>query len=171
MKFVFADLYSKAMFCSKLITPIGLLLIKSDAEVLSFIGFDDEAEENPGEITEHVKLQLQEYFNGKRSSFHFPVDQAGTAFQKKVWTELKNIEAGKPISYAALSKRMDNPLAIRAIAAANGKNKLMIVVPCHRVIGSSGELVGYAGGLWRKKWLLEHEARMTNIGQASLQFI
>ncbi len=81
-----------------------------------------------------------------------------------------NIPAGKPISYAALSKRMNNPLAIRAIAAANGKNKLMIVVPCHRVIGSNGELVGYAGELWRKKWLLEHEAKLTQSGQATLTF-
>lgn len=159
------------MFCSKFDTPIGLLLIKSTQDALYFIGFDeDDVEENPNEITEYAKLQLQEYFQGKRSSFDFSVEQAGTEFQKKVWTELLSIEPGKPISYAALSKRMNSPLAIRAIASANGKNKLMIVIPCHRVIGSTGELVGYAGGLWRKKWLLEHEARLMNIGQATLLF-
>ncbi len=159
------------MFCSKLDTPIGMLLIKSSQESLSFIGFDgDEVDENPGEITEYAKVQLQEYFNGKRISFDFLVEQTGTDFQRRVWNELVKIEPGKPISYAALSKRMNSPLAIRAIASANGKNKLMIVIPCHRVIGSSGDLVGYAGGLWRKKWLLEHEARMMNIGQASLLF-
>ena len=157
------------MFCSKLDTPIGLLLIKSTNEALFFIGFDeDEVEENPGELTEYAKRQLQEYFKGERYSFDFLVEQHGTEFQKKVWNELLNVEPGKPISYTALSKRMNNPLAIRAIAAANGKNKLMIVIPCHRVIGNTGELVGYAGGLWRKKWLLEHEARMMNIGQATL---
>lgn len=160
-----------AMFCSKLDTPIGLLLIKSTQDALYFIGFDeDEVEENPNEITEYAKLQLQEYFQGKRSTFDFSVEQSGTEFQKKVWTELLTIKPGKPISYTTLSKRMNSPLAIRAIASANGKNKLMIAIPCHRVIGSTGELVGYAGGLWRKQWLLEHEARLMNIGQATLLF-
>lgn len=159
------------MFCSKLDTPIGLLLIKSTIESLTFIGYDDdEVEENPGDLTEYAKQQMMEYFNGKRSTFDFPVDQSGTDFQKKVWKELLNIEPGRPISYAHLSKLMNNPLAIRAIASANGKNKLMIAVPCHRVIGSTGELVGFAGGLWRKKWLLEHEARMMKMGQATLEF-
>ncbi|MFD2163938.1 methylated-DNA--[protein]-cysteine S-methyltransferase [Paradesertivirga mongoliensis] len=159
------------MFCSTLNTPIGLLIIKATTEALEFIGYDlDDVEENPGELTEYVKGQLQEYFDGKRSIFDLPLQQAGTDFQRNVWNELLKIEPGKPISYAALSKRMNNPLAIRAIASANGKNKLMIVIPCHRVIGSGGELVGYAGGLWRKKWLLEHEARMMNTGQATLMF-
>ena len=159
------------MFCSTLNTPIGLLIITATTETLEFIGYDlDDVEENPGELTEYVKGQLQEYFDGKRSVFDIPLQQPGTDFQKNVWNELLKIEPGKPISYAALSKRMNNPLAIRAIASANGKNKLMIVIPCHRVIGSGGELVGYAGGLWRKKWLLEHEARMMNTGQATLMF-
>ncbi|MGV3507697.1 MAG: methylated-DNA--[protein]-cysteine S-methyltransferase [Sphingobacteriaceae bacterium] len=159
------------MFCSKLDTPIGMLLIKSTAETLTFIGYDeDEVDENPGDLTEYAKLQMEDYFKGNRSSFDFPLNQSGTEFQKKVWKELLNIEPGRPISYASLSKRMNNPLAIRAIASANGKNKLMIAVPCHRVIGSTGELVGFAGGLWRKKWLLEHEARMMKMGQATLEF-
>ena len=159
------------MFRSKHDTPIGILLIKSTAETLTFIGYDeDEVEENPGDLTEYAKLQMEDYFKGNRSSFDFPLDQSGTEFQKKVWKELLNIEPGRPISYASLSKRMNNPLAIRAIASANGKNKLMIAVPCHRVIGSTGELVGFAGGLWRKKWLLEHEARMMKMGQATLEF-
>lgn len=159
------------MFCSTLNTPIGLLIIKATTEALEFIGYDvDSVEENPGELTELVKSQMQEYFKGERRTFDLPLQQIGTVFQKQVWNELTKIEPGKPISYAALSKRMNNPLAIRAIASANGKNKLMIVIPCHRVIGSGGELVGYAGGLWRKKWLLEHEARMTNTGQATLIF-
>lgn len=157
------------MFCSTLNTPIGLLIIKAKSETLEFIGFDlDDVEENPNELTEYVKKQLQEYFKGERTSFDFSLEQSGTDFQKTVWDELLKIQPGRPISYAALAKRMSNRLAIRAIASANGKNRLMIVIPCHRVIGSTGELVGYAGGLWRKKWLLEHEARIMNIGQATL---
>jgi methylated-DNA-[protein]-cysteine S-methyltransferase len=159
------------MFCSTLVTPIGLLFIKSDAERFTFIGYDlDDCEENPSSSTELAKQQFIEYFEGKRLEFDIPLDQGGTEFQQSVWNELIKIKAGNPISYTTLSKRMNNPLAIRAIASANGKNKLMIAVPCHRVIGNSGELVGYAGGLWRKRWLLEHEARILNSGQVSLFF-
>jgi len=133
------------------------------------IKFPDEIpDEVPNHISERAKEQFKQYFEGKSSVFNFPMMQQGTDFQKKVWLELRKIDAGKPITYAALAKRMKNPLAIRAIASANGKNNLMIAVPCHRVIGSNGELVGFSAGLWRKKWLLEHEARMTSIGQATL---
>ncbi|MBC7744152.1 MAG: methylated-DNA--[protein]-cysteine S-methyltransferase, partial [Flavobacterium sp.] len=108
------------------------------------------------------------YFQGIRNQFTFVFKQNGTDFQQTVWSELLTIEAGKPISYLTLSKKMKNRLAIRAIASANGKNNIMIVIPCHRVIGSNGYLVGYSGGLWRKKWLLEHEARMMKTGQTTL---
>jgi len=158
-------------YYSLLSSTIGNIAIQSDGIAVNSIKFsEDIIEENPCEITEKAKEQLVDYFNGTRMNFDFPIDQNGTDFQKKVWEELLNIQPGTPISYLAFSKRMNNPLAIRAIAAANGKNKIMIVVPCHRVIGSKGELVGYAGELWRKKWLLEHEARMTNTGQSSLIF-
>lgn len=110
------------------------------------------------------------YFAGKRMNFDFPMVQTGTDFQQKVWEELSKINAGIPISYAALAKRMKNPLAIRAIASANGRNNLMIAIPCHRVIGSNGDLVGFSAGLWRKKWLLEHEAKITSAGQTTLTF-
>lgn len=157
------------MYCSILETPLGVLIIKSTDQHLSFIGFDiDDYEVNPSAGTELVKLQMQEYFNGERLTFDFSLQQSGSQFQQSVWAELTKIDAGKPISYAALSKKMNSPLAIRAIAAANGKNKLMIAVPCHRVIGSHGDLVGYAGGLWRKKWLLEHETKITGTGQSVL---
>lgn len=156
-------------YVSILQTPIGSLVIEAGDNEVYCIGFKDEiTKESPNLITEKAKEQLHKYFEGKRSSFDFPVAQSGTDFQQLVWKELTNIQAGKPISYIALSKRMNNPLAIRAIASANGKNKLMIIIPCHRVIGLNGDLVGYAGGLWRKKWLLEHEARMTGIGQTVL---
>jgi methylated-DNA-[protein]-cysteine S-methyltransferase len=159
------------MYSSSLSTPIGILVVKATDSDVAFIGFHEEIPADPSNsVTEQAILQFQQYFDGKRSCFDFPIAQPGTDFQQQVWKELLNIPAGKPISYAALSKKMNNPLAIRAIAAANGKNNLMIAVPCHRVIGSNGDLVGFAGGLWRKKWLLEHEIKMMGIGQSALDF-
>lgn len=110
----------------------------------------------PKELKEAV-LQLQDYFNGKRTDFSFKINPSGTEFQKKVWQELLKIPFGKTCSYLELSKKLGDVKAIRAVASANGKNPLWIVIPCHRVIGTDGSLTGYAGGLWRKKWLLEHE--------------
>lgn len=157
------------MFFSILESPIGHMIIKATEQEVYSINFPEHfSDENPNEISELAKKQLIEYFEGKRNDFDFPMLQTGTDFQKKVWLELRKIDAGKPITYAALAKRMKNPLAIRAIASANGKNNLMIAVPCHRVIGSNGELVGFSAGLWRKKWLLEHEARITSSGQSTL---
>lgn len=103
--------------------------------------------------------QLNEYFSGKRKLFDLPLQQPGTAFQQKVWASLLTIPYGSTISYLTLSKRIGNTKAIRAAGTANGKNSLAIIVPCHRVIGSNGTLVGYAGELWRKQWLLEHEGK------------
>ncbi|MFS4416185.1 methylated-DNA--[protein]-cysteine S-methyltransferase [Maribacter sp. 2307ULW6-5] len=101
--------------------------------------------------------QLQAYFKGKRQDFQLCLRPRGTPFQKKVWKALENIPYGETISYLDLAKHLGDAKAVRAVAAANGKNPLWIVVPCHRVIGSDGSLTGYAGGLQRKKWLLEHE--------------
>jgi O-6-methylguanine DNA methyltransferase len=106
--------------------------------------------------------QMIEYFNGNRRVFELPVVQEGTGFQQKVWSELMNIPFGKTISYTELSRRLGDPKVIRAAAAANGKNNVAIIVPCHRVIGANSELVGYAGGLKRKKWLLEHEKKIAH---------
>jgi O-6-methylguanine DNA methyltransferase len=106
--------------------------------------------------------QLIEYFNGNRRIFELPVVQEGTPFQQKVWGELMNIPLGKTISYQELSRRLGDPKVIRAAAAANGKNNVAIIVPCHRVVGANNELVGYAGGLKRKKWLLEHEKKIAH---------
>ena len=157
------------MFSSLLESPIGLLSINANEhEVFSIKFLDQLTDQNPNKITEIAKVQFIEYFEGKRNNFDFPILQIGTDFQKNVWNELQRIDAGKPITYAALAKRMKNPLAIRAIASANGKNNLLIAIPCHRVIGSNGELIGFAAGLWRKKWLLEHEARITMNGQSRL---
>jgi methylated-DNA-[protein]-cysteine S-methyltransferase len=111
-------------------------------------------------IPEHFQeavSQLNEYFDGLRKTFTFTLNPKGTDFQQKVWQALLEIPYGKTMSYLELSKKLGDVKAIRAVAAANGKNPIWIVVPCHRVIGSDGSLTGYAGGLWRKQWLLEHE--------------
>jgi methylated-DNA-[protein]-cysteine S-methyltransferase len=115
----------------------------------------------PGRVTEapeNIRRQLNEYFEGRLRDFNLPINLQGTAFQKKVWESLLQIPYGKTMSYMQLAKQLGNPPAIRAIASAIGKNPLWIIVPCHRVTGTDGSLVGYAGGLWRKKWLLEHES-------------
>jgi len=106
--------------------------------------------------------QLMEYFQGLRRTFDLPVYQIGTEFQQKVWSELIGIPFGRTISYMELSKRIGDTKAIRAVGSTNGKNRIAIVLPCHRVIGSNNDLVGYGGGLWRKRWLLEHENKIAN---------
>lgn len=105
--------------------------------------------------------ELIEYFQGNRRVFTVPVQQEGTTFQQSVWNELLHIPYGKTISYMDLAKRLGDPKAIRAAASTNGKNNIAIIVPCHRVIGSNNDLVGYGGGLWRKRWLLQMEAKHT----------
>ncbi len=159
------------MYRSCLTSPIGTLVIEGDDACITFIGFSEEAPvRHPSVLTELACKELSDYFEGNFAGFSFRFQQPGTEFQQQVWSELINITIGKTISYAKLSQQMNNPKAIRAIAAANGRNGLLIVVPCHRVIGSSGDLVGFSAGLWRKKWLLEHEARITGQGQTLLPF-
>jgi methylated-DNA-[protein]-cysteine S-methyltransferase len=152
-------------------TTIGFARIEDADGYISSVKAYEIAGDDATEATPVLQLaaqQLDEYFAGERQIFDFPIRQKGTNFQQEVWKGLCDIEYGKTISYAQQSKRMQNPLAIRAIASANGKNDLWIIVPCHRVIGSDGSLTGYAGGLWRKKWLLAHEARVLGVGQTSL---
>lgn len=154
-------------------TPLGIARITDDDGYISAISIRDEELEVNEPETDTLKIaakQFDEYFAGERKDFDFPIKQVGTEFQQKVWQQLLQIPYGNTTSYAALSNQMKNPLAIRAIASANGKNNLWIVVPCHRVIGSDGSLTGYAGGLWRKQWLLEHEARIAGTGQTKLIF-
>jgi len=158
-------------------SPIGTMEIKSMGDAISNIVFVDainEAEIDFG-IPEIYAIkncieQLDGYFSGAIKNFTFPTTQAGTKFQQKVWNELRNIPFGKTISYLELSKRTGDTKAIRAVGTANGKNTIWIAVPCHRVIGSNGSLTGYAGGLWRKKWLLEHEAKSENGGSVQTLF-
>ncbi|MGV9002464.1 methylated-DNA--[protein]-cysteine S-methyltransferase [Flavobacterium sp.] len=140
-------------------SPLGITKIVGDESGIVEISVKDEgviSSTIPNELLEAVN-QLQDYFNGKRTDFNFRLNPKGTDFQQLVWQELCNIPFGKTISYLDLSKKIGNVKAIRAVASANGKNPLWIVFPCHRVIGIDGSLTGYAGGLWRKKWLIEHE--------------
>lgn len=156
------------------LTPVGIAKISEDDGYISSITLHNEEEviiEDPqSDLLKVTIKQLDEYFAGERKFFDLPLKQSGTDFQQQVWQQLLAIEYGSTVSYAQLSNQMKNPLAIRAIAAANGKNSLWIVVPCHRVIGSDGSLTGYAGGLWRKQWLLEHEATIQGVGQIKLPF-
>ncbi|HLK30491.1 MAG TPA: methylated-DNA--[protein]-cysteine S-methyltransferase [Puia sp.] len=150
-------------------SPVGLLKIAGTENFITEILFIDNIEKPhidhkkklPAVIINCIE-QLIQYFQGERRFFDFPMNQSGTEFQKKVWNELLGIQFGKTISYLELSRRLGDTKAIRAAASANGKNNIVIVVPCHRVIGSKNDLVGYGGGLWRKRWLLEHEAKIAH---------
>ncbi|WP_313114841.1 methylated-DNA--[protein]-cysteine S-methyltransferase [Aequorivita sediminis] len=142
-------------------SPIGFIEIVGNSEGISSILFKDDdslaiSETIPKELN-NVVTQLQEYFEGKRSIFSVKIAPKGTDFQIRVWNELLNIPFGKTLSYQQIANKLGDPKVIRAAASANGKNPISIIIPCHRVIGSDGSLTGYAGGLHRKKWLLEHE--------------
>ncbi len=149
-------------------SPVGLLKIGGTDNYIAELMFIDNKEQmsygEPGisEVMHQCTEELIEFFNGKRRSFDIPVHQDGTAFQQRVWGELLNIPFGKTISYLDMAKRLGDEKVIRAAASTNGKNKIAIIVPCHRVIGSDKSLTGYSGGLWRKKWLLQHEFRIVH---------
>ncbi len=140
-------------------TPLGIAKITGGSLGITQISIADKGEISTSMplVLKKAVVQINEYFLGNRVDFDFECNPSGTDFQQKVWAELRQIPYGKTLSYMQLSKKMGDVKAVRAVAAANGKNPLWIVVPCHRVIGSDGSLTGYAGGLWRKKWLLEHE--------------
>jgi methylated-DNA-[protein]-cysteine S-methyltransferase len=148
-------------------SPLGFLKIAGTDHYISEVTFLDEDEDYKGAANYHPLLnkcveELIEYFNGNRLTFDIPVHQKGTEFQNRVWSELINIKYGKTISYMDLAKRLGDPNCIRAAANSNGKNQICVIVPCHRVIGSNHTLVGYAGGIWRKKWLLDLENKIAN---------
>ena len=148
------------MKTARINTPLGIAELGGDSEGLGYIKILDTgaelSEEIPKELVPAAE-QLQEYFNGKRKNFNLKLNPAGTDFQKRVWKKLLEIPYGKTTSYLQLSRELGDEKAIRAVASANGKNPLWIIIPCHRVIGSDGSLTGYAGGLHRKKWLLDLE--------------
>ena len=147
-------------------TPVGYLEITTTLNGVSSIQFKDNITEEyspQNEITKEAAKQLAAYVKGESQTFKMPLDLSGTEFQKRVWHELQKIPYGTTISYLELARRLGDEKSIRAAASANGKNPIAIVVPCHRVIGSNGDLVGYAGGLNRKKWLLQHEGALDQL--------
>lgn len=142
-------------------SPLGITKIMGNQDGIALISVSDIGSNRVSEVIPEVLkeavLELQEYFGGERTTFNFKTKPKGTDFQQKVWKILLEIPYGKTINYMDQAKKLGDIKAIRAVASANGKNPLWIVIPCHRVIGTDGSLTGYAGGIWRKKWLLEHE--------------
>jgi methylated-DNA-[protein]-cysteine S-methyltransferase len=149
-------------------SPIGQLNITAEDGCITELGFieDDtpasffDQDAQLPEVINKCVDELIEYFAGTRRAFTVPINQEGTEFQQRVWKELYELPFGKTLSYADLAKKLGDPKVIRAAAAANGKNKIAIIVPCHRIIGTDKSLVGYAWGKGRKKWLLQHEFRL-----------
>ena len=149
-------------------TPIGGVRVTvNDAGAVVSVAFvdDEPADGDQGGSAAAVAHQLEEYFVGSRTIFDLTVAPDGTDFEKRVWKDLVKIPFGATDTYGAIANRLDDPGASRAVGVANARNPVAIIIPCHRVIGSSGDLTGYAGGLWRKKWLLGHES-----GQGRLAF-
>jgi methylated-DNA-[protein]-cysteine S-methyltransferase len=147
-------------------SPVGILRIKGTEQYISEIHYLDAmpsgAEIHLNPLLQQCQEQLMEYFQGLRRTFDLPVHQEGSGFQQRVWGELMSIPYGRTISYMDMAKRLGDPKAVRAVGVTNGKNNIAIVLPCHRVIGAQRDLVGYGGGLWRKRWLLEHENKIAH---------
>ncbi|APB74892.1 methylated-DNA--[protein]-cysteine S-methyltransferase [Paenibacillus polymyxa] len=154
------------LYVLKYVSPIGEIEIQGTNEAVYSIMFSNRnelltraIEEVPIQVLAECAIQLDEYFKGERFEFTFPYAFEGTDFQQKVWNALMSVGYGKTTAYKDIALAIGNEKAIRAVGSANGKNKLSIVIPCHRIIGSNQKLTGYAGGLWRKEWLLQHEKR------------
>ena len=140
-------------------TPVGYIEVTGSEKgirTLNFLNFKVKIHRVPSTLHSCID-QLEEYFAGSRQLFEIPLDLIGTPFQMKVWTEMQKIPYGAVISYHELAVRTGNGKASRAVGGASGRNPVSVIVPCHRVVGQDGKLVGYGGRLWRKKWLLEHE--------------
>jgi methylated-DNA-[protein]-cysteine S-methyltransferase len=150
----------------RITSPIGTLTLVSNGTALTRLSIADAdaaadthvpSEADP--VLAAAREQLDAYFDMRLTQFDLPLEPRGTDFQQRVWESLRVIPFGETISYAELARRVGNPKAVRAVGAANGRNPLMIIVPCHRVIGADGSLTGFGGGIDRKRWLLEHETR------------
>jgi methylated-DNA-[protein]-cysteine S-methyltransferase len=154
-------------------SPIGTLTVVADGDAIVAIWFEAEVADSPAALDRTVAAgageraildraieQLEEYFRGERTEFELPLAPQGTPFQQKAWLALREIPFGETITYGEQARRLGDPNKSRAVGAANGKNPIPIVVPCHRVVGANGHLTGYAGGLGTKAWLLDHEWRV-----------
>ncbi|HSD22515.1 MAG TPA: methylated-DNA--[protein]-cysteine S-methyltransferase [Anaeromyxobacter sp.] len=157
--------------CRTIETPIGPLRLDVEEGALVAVHLPGErrspiaATERPEDpVLAAAAKQLEDYFAGRRTTFDLPLRPRGTPFQRAVWDALRAIPPGETRSYGEIARAVGRPAAVRAVGAANGRNPLAIVVPCHRVIGAGGTLTGYAGGLEAKRWLLAHEARLTGGG-------
>lgn len=155
----------KAVFNTCINSPIGFIQITSNEDAVLAIEFVSENIPDSETIPDVLELcieELERYFSGQLKSFSVNLSPEGTDFQKEVWNELIKIPFGETTSYINIAKHLNNDKAVRAVGAANGKNNIAIIIPCHRVIGENGKLTGYAGGLNRKQWLLEHERNFSN---------
>ncbi len=154
-------------------SPLGELILSASDTALTAVCFPTsrhgpppaEQAERSSAVLDRVRQQLDEYFAGARTAFDLPLDPTGSAFERRVWDALRAIPYGTTVSYSEVARRLGDVRVTRAVGAANGKNPIPIIVPCHRVIGSRGELTGYGGGLDRKRWLLEHEGALLALGQ------
>ncbi len=156
-------------------SEIGLLEIVGTEECIRSVDFIEAEEKDKSQAQVDIPpplaaclTQLDEYFRGERQVFSLNLDPVGTEFQKAVWRQLLTIPYGQTVSYLDIARSIGNEKAIRAVGAANGQNKIVIIIPCHRVVGRNGQLTGYGGGLWRKAWLLNHEKRFS--GQQMVLF-
>jgi methylated-DNA-[protein]-cysteine S-methyltransferase len=150
---------TETIFYDHLDTPLGNMEISANSSAVLAILFVDEVRKaNSNLLTDLAKGQLLSYFKGDLEKFDIPMDAKGTDFQKQVWQSLTTIGYGQTCSYSDIANKIENPKAVRAVGSANGKNPMTIVVPCHRVIGANGSLTGYASGVDRKAWLLNHES-------------
>ena len=158
-------------------SPVGELILTASETALKGVFFpvrrnrsapeagwvEDDGRGPAGALLAAVRRQLTEYFEGTRTTFDLPLDGTGSTFERRVWDLLRTIPYGATTSYGALARRLGDPRATRAVGAANGKNPIPIIVPCHRVLGARGELTGFGGGLDRKRWLLEHEGALLRL--------
>lgn len=164
------------VFTHYMASPIGTIEIISDEKYILKVVPSEKAPDKASDLTDRPKViqecvkELNNYFSGNTANFTVPVSQKGTEFQEQVWSELIKIPAGTTISYADLAKRAGKPKACRAAGSANGKNDIIIIIPCHRVINTDGKLGGYAYGLEMKRFLLNHEKQFRDSGSLTLNF-
>ncbi len=169
------ELFENKVVRKNLETPLGIMIACATDKGLCMLEFSDRRallteykeiekyfktsiKDGTNEIIENIEIELKKYFSGELKDFSVPLDAPGSEFQKRVWNQLLKIPYGETRSYKAQSIAINSPDSVRAVANANGKNRISIVIPCHRVIGEDGSLTGYGGGLHRKQWLLNHES-------------
>ncbi len=154
-------------------SPAGWVEITASSSAVESVLFRGQVRPEtlqPSLLTSQCADELRAYFKGALKQFSIPMNLRGTPFQTGVWNQVRQVPYGAVTTYNALAAALGKPQAVRAVGMANGKNRLLVLIPCHRVVGADGSMVGYAGELWRKKWLLEMEARFSGKGQLSLEF-